>query len=117
MRVVFAFLLALFVLPAVPGRNGGAPAIQTGPSAATADETLTSPPVLKNLSDKPGVVELDLTAAPAKVEMVPGKPTTAWAYNGTVPGPTIELREGDQVTIHFHNKLTQTTTVHWHGLH
>jgi bilirubin oxidase len=58
-----------------------------------------------------------LTAAPSRVELVPGKPTTAWAYNGTVPGPTIELHEGDTVTIHFHNKLAQTTTVHWHGLH
>jgi len=63
------------------------------------------------------VVELDLTAAPSQLEFMPGKPTTAWAYNGTVPGPTIELREGDTVTIHFHNKLAQTTTVHWHGLH
>jgi bilirubin oxidase len=63
------------------------------------------------------VVELDLTAAPSRVEFVKGKPTTAWAYNGTVPGPTIELREGDTVTVHFHNKLAQTTTVHWHGLH
>jgi len=116
-RVVPALLLTLILLPGLPGRSGGANPVQTGPPAAAAGETLTSPPVLKNLSDKPGVVELDLTAAPAKVEMVPGKPTTAWAYNGTVPGPTIELREGDQVTIHFHNKLAQTTTVHWHGLH
>jgi bilirubin oxidase len=80
-------------------------------------ETWASPPVLKNASDKPGVVELDLTAAPSRVELVPGKPTTAWAYNGTVPGPTIQLHEGDSVTIHFHNKLAQTSTVHWHGLH
>src|SRR5262249_8444577 len=55
--------------------------------------------------------------APTRLELVPGKPTEAWAYNGSVPGPTIELREGDSVTIHFHNKLSQTTTVHWHGLH
>jgi suppressor of ftsI len=76
-----------------------------------------SPPVLKNTSEKLSTVEMELTAAPSQVEMVPGKPTTAWAYNGTVPGPTIELHEGDAVTIHFHNKLAQTTTVHWHGLH
>jgi FtsP/CotA-like multicopper oxidase with cupredoxin domain len=80
-------------------------------------ETFTSPPVLRNASQTPGVVEFDLTAAPTQVELVPGKPTTAWAYNGTVPGPTIELHEGDAVTIHFHNKLSQKTTVHWHGLH
>jgi bilirubin oxidase len=86
-------------------------------SAAPAAETMASPPLLRNTSQTPGVVEMDLTAAPSQVEMVPGKPSTAWAYNGTVPGPTIELHEGDSVKIHFHNKLPEKTTVHWHGLH
>ena len=111
-------VLLLFMLTMLPGARGGhagVAAFQSGASATS--ETLTSPPILKNASEKPGVVELDLTAAPSQLELVPGKPTTAWAYNGTVPGPTIELREGDSVTIHFHNRLAQTTTVHWHGLH
>lgn len=86
------------------------------PEASTVD-AWTSPPVLKNVSKKPGVVELNLTAAPTRLEFVPGKPTEAWAYNGTVPGPTLELLEGDLVTVHFTNKLAQPTTVHWHGLH
>lgn len=76
-----------------------------------------SPPVLQNTSAKPGVVQLRLTAAPARLELMPGKPTEAWAYNGTVPGPTLELREGDLVTVHFTNNLNLPTTVHWHGLH
>ena len=105
------------MLPGMRGGRAGAAAFQSGASVPVFAETLTSPPVLKNWSEKPGVVELDLTAAPSELELVPGKMTTAWAYNGTVPGPTIELREGDSVTIHFHNKLAQTTTVHWHGLH
>jgi bilirubin oxidase len=92
-------------------------ALQASQSGEPSGETFTSPPVLKNVSEKPGVVELELTAAPTRLELVPGKPTEAWAYNGTVPGPTIELREGDSVTVHFHNKLSQSTTVHWHGLH
>ena len=118
LRFTLPFFLALIVLPGSPGGGTRAAGFQTGPPAATPSaETFTSPPVLQNASDKPGMVELDLTAAPSKVELVPGKPTTAWAYNGTVPGPTIELHEGDSVTIHFHNKLAQTTTVHWHGLH
>jgi FtsP/CotA-like multicopper oxidase with cupredoxin domain len=80
-------------------------------------DTWASPPVLQNTSTKPGVVELTLTAAPARLELLPGKATEAWAYNGSVPGPTLELREGDFVTVHFTNKLAQPTTVHWHGLH
>src|SRR5688572_10387503 len=80
-------------------------------------DTWIAPPVLQNTSAKPGVVELTLTAAPARLELMPGKATDAWAYNGSVPGPTLELREGDFVTVHFTNKLAQPTTVHWHGLH
>jgi len=109
-RAIVVLFCALTVVVAWRGRSSDPP--QSGPA-----DTFKSPPVLRNTSDKPGVVELDLTAAPTQVELVPGKPTTAWAYNGSVPGPTIELHEGDSVTIHFHNKLSQTTTVHWHGLH
>jgi FtsP/CotA-like multicopper oxidase with cupredoxin domain len=115
--VTLTLFLALMVRPWAPGKGAGAAAFQAGASAPQLAETLTSPPVLRNASETPGVVELDLTAAPSRLELVPGKPTTAWAYNGTVPGPTIALREGDAVTIHFHNKLAQSTTVHWHGLH
>lgn len=82
-----------------------------------AADTLTYPPVLENVSHRSGVVELRLNAAPARLELEPGKPADAFAYNGTVPGPTIELHEGDSVIIHFHNALPQPTTVHWHGLH
>jgi FtsP/CotA-like multicopper oxidase with cupredoxin domain len=84
------------------------------PAAATA---LTSPPVLQNLSTAPHKVEVELTAAPANVSLIPGKVTRVYAYNGSVPGPTLELHEGDQVTVHFHNNLPEATTVHWHGLH
>ena len=116
-RFGLTLFLALMVLTGAPGGGAGAAASRTGAPAVQLAETLTSPPVLRNASEKPGVVELDLTAAPSRLELVSGKPTTAWAYNGSVPGPTIELHEGDSVTIHFHNKLAQTTTVHWHGLH
>ena len=86
------------------------------PSQPQAD-TWTSPPVLQDMSNEPGVREFTLTASPTRLEFVAGKATEAWAYNGTVPGPTIELREGDRVTVHFHNKLAQPSTIHWHGLH
>jgi hypothetical protein len=40
----------------------------------------------------------------------------AWGYNGSVPGPMIEVNEGDRVRVVFTNKLPEPTTVHWHGL-
>jgi bilirubin oxidase len=63
------------------------------------------------------VVELTLTAAPARLPLVPGGTTEVLAFNGQVPGPTLEFREGDHVVIHFRNKLSEPTTIHWHGLH
>jgi bilirubin oxidase len=80
-------------------------------------EGLTSPPVLPNLSSAPNTVEVNLTAEPARVTLVPGTETNVWAYNGRVPGPTLEAHEGDRVIIHFQNNLPEPTTIHWHGLH
>jgi len=62
-------------------------------------------------------VELTLTASPARLALVPGQSTDAFAYNGQIPGPTLEFREGDRVVIHFRNNLPETSTIHWHGLH
>ncbi|KAH2775837.1 hypothetical protein KXW38_001021, partial [Aspergillus fumigatus] len=41
---------------------------------------------------------------------------TATAVNGSVPAPTLRMREGDMVTLRVHNKLDEMTSVHWHGL-
>jgi FtsP/CotA-like multicopper oxidase with cupredoxin domain len=78
---------------------------------------LTGPPVLQNESSVPGTVEVTITAAPARLSLVPGAETDVYAYNGRIPGPTLELTEGDRVTIRFRNDLGEPTTIHWHGLH
>ena len=36
--------------------------------------------------------------------------------NGTVPGPLIRLREGQNVRLHVDNRLDEDTSIHWHGL-
>ena len=72
---------------------------------------------LANASTLPGVFEAALTAAPVEVALAPGTRTTFWAYNGSVPGPLIEVTEGDRVRIAFTNALPgQDSTVHWHGM-
>ena len=43
--------------------------------------------------------------------------TDVFAYNGQVPGPTLEFREGDLVRVLFKNDLPEPSTIHWHGLH
>jgi bilirubin oxidase len=49
--------------------------------------------------------------------MIPGKSTVGYAYNGRVPGPLLEVYEGDKVIVHFRNRLPEASTIHWHGLH
>src|SRR3712207_3335781 len=38
------------------------------------------------------------------------------AYNGSIPGPTLKVSQGSEVTINFTNEADVETTVHWHGL-
>src|SRR5262245_36586224 len=38
------------------------------------------------------------------------------AYGGSIPGPTLRVRQGSEVTVHVRNDGDHETTVHWHGL-
>ncbi len=57
-----------------------------------------------------------LTAEPVKRRIVPFKTMEVWGYNGTSPGPAIQVNQGDRVRIVFENRLPESTTIHWHGL-
>ena len=37
-------------------------------------------------------------------------------YNGSIPGPTLKVRQGSEVVVHVANDTDLDTTVHWHGL-
>ena len=37
-------------------------------------------------------------------------------YNGSIPGPTLKVRQGSEVVVHVTNEGDLDTTVHWHGL-
>ncbi len=38
------------------------------------------------------------------------------AYNGSIPGPTLKVREGSEVVVDIENQGDLEGTVHWHGL-
>ena len=38
------------------------------------------------------------------------------AYNGSIPGPTLKVPEGSEVTVNVTNEGDLEATVHWHGL-
>jgi len=95
-----------------------------GTRAAFAQPSLQPPdwdaglklPEAVDLNRDPHILEINLEASVAPIEIRPGARIEAWTYNGGVPGPLIRLRVGDRLIVHFSNKLPNPTTVHWHGL-
>ena len=50
-----------------------------------------------------------------RTEILPGRHTVIWGYNGTFPGPTIKARRGRTVRVRHVNQLATPTVVHLHG--
>src|SRR5690242_16081442 len=90
------------------------PTLHAQPDAP--EVTDLSLPAVTDLNPDPRILEINLTAEVAQVEVSPGRRAEAWTYNGTLPGPLIRLSVGDRLIVHFTNKLPSPTTVHWHGL-
>src|SRR5713101_8846506 len=61
------------------------------------------------------VKEFHLTAEPVKQEIFPARIVDLWGYNGSAPGPTIQVSQGDRVRIIVDNHLPEPTSMHWHG--
>ena len=64
---------------------------------------------------KDGWKEFHLVAEIVEREIAPGMTARLWGYNGSSPGPTIQVVEGDRVRLFVTNKLPEHTTIHWHG--
>ena len=47
---------------------------------------------------------------------VGGQTGMAMMINGTIPGPLIRLKEGQEVTLRVTNQLKEATSIHWHGI-
>lgn len=107
----------------VPGAGSAAPPAAGGTAAAAAlvdgpvagvdlgDGTFTAPYVVAQ-----GVKVFHLRMAPVQWEVSPGVVKEAWTFNGTVPGPTLRINEGDRVRFVVQNDLPEMTGVHWHGM-
>ena len=74
---------------------------------------LLGPPELRSAD---GRLQLTLDAARGQV-LLGGRSAGALCYNGTVPGPTLHLRPGDELGIRLVNGLDEPTNLHVHGLH
>jgi CopA family copper-resistance protein len=73
---------------------------------------------LHSLAGQPGVLSGDnIEGSVGQSAFRLGKKTGhAYTINGTLPGPLIRLREGQNVKLVVHNTLNEDTSVHWHGM-
>ena len=94
-----------------------------GTSHTTTDMTATFSTDVTGLSEttRPAVVALDngdtyeLRIAPVAKTLGDDR-VRMLAYNGSIPGPTLRVRQGSEVMVHVRNDGDTAATVHWHGL-
>ncbi|MBI3574180.1 MAG: copper resistance system multicopper oxidase [Gammaproteobacteria bacterium] len=87
---------------------GASPWLKPARAGQAAGTAIGTAPVLTG-------TEFDLTIAETPVNFT-GAPRMATTINGSIPAPTLRLREGDTVTIRVTNRLAEDTSIHWHGI-
>jgi FtsP/CotA-like multicopper oxidase with cupredoxin domain len=73
---------------------------------ASAEERISSQPV-----------NYTIRVAPVSHEIAPRKIIKTTAYNGSVPGSALRLREGRSVRVNVINDSGYPNLIHWHGLY
>ena len=58
----------------------------------------------------------DLLVERRQMQIVPGRSDSVIAINGSVPGPTLRFKEGEEAIVKVTNRLKAYTSIHWHGL-
>jgi CopA family copper-resistance protein len=57
--------------------------------------------------------QLEIGAVPLNIG---GRQATAIGVNGQVPAPILRWREGDTLTLAVTNRLSEPSSIHWHGI-
>ena len=112
-RLIVLIALAFVSLTALAQAEILTAAQVSQPEGWDADLALTIP---VDLNPDPDILEIELEAVIRNMEIVPGKVTPVWTYNGSLPGPLIRAKVGDRIIVHFKNSLPEDTSIHWHGL-
>ena len=69
-------------------------------------------------ANQPGVLAghaFDLSIGRTPVDIT-GRSAQAITVNGSLPGPILRWREGDEVTLRVRNTLPAMSAIHWHGI-
>jgi len=57
--------------------------------------------------------QLEIGAEPLNIT---GRPVTGTGINGQIPAPILRWREGDTVALAVTNRLSEPSSIHWHGV-
>jgi spore coat protein A len=76
---------------------------------------LKLPPVLEPTARTPTHDEYTIVQREAAQEILPGRVTTIWGYQGMFPGPTLRVRRNRLTVVRHTNQLSTPTAVHVHG--
>ena len=93
-------------------RSGRASTNST-PFVSGSRRKLPIPPLVESINERP----IELTMKRGASELLPGIRTPTMGFNGSYLGPTVRLRNGQQVPIVYRNTLAESVAVHSHGLH
>ena len=103
--------------------NGGYLGVSSGSLSKTLSAggpAFNTPVVTTDVGDLPYEMEGDvkvfrLTAHVFQQQVAPQKNIDVWGFNGSAPGPTIQVTQGDKVRVIFKNELPESSSIHWHG--
>jgi CopA family copper-resistance protein len=82
-------------------------------AAAGMAGVVTAYPGRRSFANAHRVQDLSVEATRITID---GVQSNALAIGGTVPGPLLRWREGEEVVIRVTNRLREATSIHWHGL-
>jgi FtsP/CotA-like multicopper oxidase with cupredoxin domain len=85
-------------------------------------DRLRIPALAGSSVDEDGVRVFRLSAVAGTAEFLPSTSTPTWgytdgSYDAGYLGPTLRAARGERVRVIVENCLSETTTVHWHGMH
>src|SRR5437667_8860646 len=89
-----------------------------GPPGHAAQLPLVEMPGLERLpwTLEDGVKVFHISADVVRREFLPGRVVDCWGFNGSMPGPLIEINQGDRVRFVVENNLPEVFSMHWHGI-
>ncbi len=102
----------------MPGVASPTARAATAPAATVAPRTpydAKLPPLLPLATGTTNVRVLEIVTTDTLVEIAPDVKLAAWPYNGTIPGPVVHVKQGDNVHFVLTNRGTMPHSIDFHA--